>query len=193
MIEKVILRIPRTSIEPENTFLFSDPHFDHANIIKYCKRPFKSVEEMNETILRNYNKVVRDDSLLIFLGDMSFGRGSRPAKYWLQQLKGQRIIYIKGSHDHGIRPTNTNDCYDMVILGTLHLIHNYEDIQTPEWVIHGHNHNNRPLLNRKHKRINVSCDVTRFSPISLDSILELIKNPNLMSLHKKQKCHIIKV
>ena len=59
-------------INPRNTFLFSDPHFDHANIIRYCKRPFKNVELMNKTILNNYNKVVKDNSLVFFLGDMAF-------------------------------------------------------------------------------------------------------------------------
>ena len=40
-------------------FFTSDTHFNHANIIKYCKRPFASVEEMNGEMISRWNKVVR--------------------------------------------------------------------------------------------------------------------------------------
>lgn len=39
--------------ETSNLFLTSDSHFNHANIIKFCNRPFDSVEEMNETLISN--------------------------------------------------------------------------------------------------------------------------------------------
>lgn len=45
--------------KPEGkVFLISDTHFDHENIIKYCSRPFKSKDEMNKTIIDNWNSVV---------------------------------------------------------------------------------------------------------------------------------------
>ena len=64
-------------LDPTNTFFIADFHFDHANIIKYCNRPFSSTEEMNTFMLERYNTVIRDDSDVYFLGDMAFGRGSR--------------------------------------------------------------------------------------------------------------------
>ena len=43
---------------PDHTFFTSDTHFGHANIIRLCNRPFQNVEEMNEVLIENWNKVV---------------------------------------------------------------------------------------------------------------------------------------
>lgn len=56
-------------------WLISDTYFDHKNIIKYTGRPFRLVDEMNETMRSNWNNAVRKNNIVCFLGDMSFGRG----------------------------------------------------------------------------------------------------------------------
>jgi 2'-5' RNA ligase len=80
-------------------FLISDLHLDHANIINYCSRPFvyPDVGEMNEVLVNNWNNTVKNNSVY-FLGDLSFGRGSRPTDYWLERLSGQ-ISFIRGNHE----------------------------------------------------------------------------------------------
>jgi calcineurin-like phosphoesterase family protein len=174
------------TLDPKNTFFISDPHFDHVNILRYANRPFRSVEEMNDTILRRYNEVVRDDSLVFFLGDMAFGRGSRTPKWWLSQLRGH-IIYIKGSHDHGIRPTNTVDCHDVYVLdtgaGKVLLTHEpsqahdrfrKEQVKMEwEWMIHGHTHDTR-LINVQRRSVCVCVEAINYRPISLQQIREAI-------------------
>jgi len=158
-------------INPKNTFLFSDPHFDHANIIRYAHRPFKNVEEMNNTILRNYNKIVKDNSLVYFLGDMAFGRNSRPADFWFNQLKGH-IIYFRGNHDkRGYKET-------VIHVGNLyfklsHFPHNRGD--WVGWMIHGHVHEKWSFINYDYKAINVSVDVTGFKPVRLSDIIKAVK------------------
>jgi calcineurin-like phosphoesterase family protein len=46
------------------THFYSDPHFGHTNIIKYCDRPFASVDEMNEELVARYNASVGPDDFV---------------------------------------------------------------------------------------------------------------------------------
>jgi calcineurin-like phosphoesterase family protein len=78
-------------------FLTSDTHFDHGNIIKFCDRPFKDVEEMNYKLIDNWNKKVPQDGLVFHLGDFAWG-GYEAWKKIREQLNGD-IILIKGNHD----------------------------------------------------------------------------------------------
>ena len=134
---------------------------------------------MNETMLRNYNETIKDDSTIYFLGDMAFGRDSRSPKWWLSQLHGH-IIYTKGSHDKGIRPTNTKDCYNSLTLetdkGKALLIHDPYDRQGWKgWVIHGHTHDTR-MVNTRYRSICVGVEATNYRPVSLQQIRKAIQN-----------------
>ena len=55
-----------------NYWFTSDPHYGHGNIIKYCKRPFKSVEEMNKTLIKNHNERVKPEDMVFMAGDFCF-------------------------------------------------------------------------------------------------------------------------
>jgi len=157
---------------PSNTFVFSDPHFDHTNIIKYCRRPFRDVGAMNRRLIRNYNRVIKNNSLVFFLGDMAFGKSSKPACYWRKRLKGH-IIYIKGSHDIGMRGRNHAivNCNDV----QLYLVHDPSYVNDwPGWIVHGHVHNKCPFVDYRKRRINASVDVTHFYPVRLSYILKKV-------------------
>lgn len=54
-------------------YFTSDTHFYHSNIIGFCKRPFKNVEDMNETLIENWNRVVGQDDIVFHLGDFCLG------------------------------------------------------------------------------------------------------------------------
>lgn len=77
-----------------NTFFIGCTHFDHANIIKLAKRPFNHVDEMNATLVRNWNSVVSPEDTVYHLGDFAW----KNHNFWLSQLKGQ-IIKVQGNHD----------------------------------------------------------------------------------------------
>ncbi len=52
-------------------FYISDLHLGHYNVIKMCNRPFSSVEEMDETLINNWNAAVHDEDDVYILGDFS--------------------------------------------------------------------------------------------------------------------------
>jgi calcineurin-like phosphoesterase family protein len=81
----------------DNIFFTSDTHFCHSNIIEFCGRPFKDVEEMNEALISNWNKVVGPTDIVYHLGDFCFA-GSVEWHSILSRLNG-RIHLIIGNHD----------------------------------------------------------------------------------------------
>lgn len=84
--------------ESEHVFFTSDTHFYHKNILHYCNRPFKDIQEMNQTLIDNWNSVVEEDDYVFHLGDFCFA-GSDKWKELTSQLNGH-IVLIKGNHDH---------------------------------------------------------------------------------------------
>ena len=81
----------------ERLFFTADTHWGHRNIIKYCNRPFSSIEEMDDTLIANWNRVVGKDDIIFHLGDFAMG-GSAEWSRLLQKLNG-RIYLILGNHD----------------------------------------------------------------------------------------------
>jgi calcineurin-like phosphoesterase family protein/2'-5' RNA ligase len=179
----------RDYFNPPRTFLISDLHLDHVNIIRYCKRPFHNVNGMNTVLVNNWNRTVRRKDTVYFLGDMSFGKGSRSADYWLSKLNGN-IIFIRGfsikpsgernQHD---RISRTENVFDNLIIDykdkRFFLVHDPDQVPQDwkEWAICGHHHNNKqqefPFINGKNKRINVSVELINYQPLDIDKLFEL--------------------
>ena len=82
-----------------NIWVTSDLHFNHKNILVYCNesRPFDSIDEMNETIINNWNSVVRPDDIVYVLGDLCMGQAELVPEY-VNRLNG-KIVLVIGNHD----------------------------------------------------------------------------------------------
>lgn len=75
-------------------YVYSDTHYDHANIIKYCHRP----PDWQEQFLRDHRRIVSSNDTVLFLGDLGFGSPEKMRSI-LDELFFKRFITILGNHD----------------------------------------------------------------------------------------------
>jgi len=173
-----------------NYWFTSDFHLNHWNIVKYTGRFFKSLKQMNETLIRNFNERVKENDQAYFLGDFCFknslggkaGEGlPQNAEYFTRQLKCRNIIFIKGNHD---RNNSLKTPIEKVVIKLggerINLVHNPAHFD-PDYNINlvGHVHQLwkfKRILTNLNKRgytdlINVGVDVNNFHPMSFEEII----------------------
>jgi calcineurin-like phosphoesterase family protein len=169
-------------------FVISDLHLDHANIIRYCSRPFPhdAVDEMNRMLINNWNYTIKPEDRVFHIGDLCYGPNAKSPYEYIKRLNG-KISLIKGNHDESASAETHSETL-VYKENCFVLIHNPAD--APDnfsgWVIHGHHHNNDladyPFINFEKRRINVSVEVVRYQPVSLFELYNIIKdrqlNPN---------------
>lgn len=78
-------------------FYISDTHFGHANVLGYDNRPFLSVEEMEEEIVKRWNTVVTKGDTVYILGDFCW-QGDAEWIRILNRLNGNKVLIV-GNHD----------------------------------------------------------------------------------------------
>lgn len=167
------------------TFFTSDTHFSHKNIIKYCNRPFASIEEMDVKMMTNWNNVVKPDDLVYHLGDVTFGNPENLT------LNGSKILII-GSHDDPkkLRPffTEMSPMMEIKIEGVYITLCHYAMRVWPRshyqtWHLYGHSHGSLPSIGKSH---DVGVDNNNFTPVSFLQICEIMKNkPENVQNHER--------
>jgi calcineurin-like phosphoesterase family protein len=85
-----------------NTWFTADFHLGHKNIIRYCNRPFDSVEAMNCAILEHLNSAAKANDVLYFLGDFCIGPKAR-ALDLRREIRCKKIFAVPGNHDKDTR------------------------------------------------------------------------------------------
>lgn len=78
-------------------FYTADLHFGHANIIRYCKRPYASVAEMDADLVVRWNTVVSEADRVWVLGDVAMGN-IEGSLLRVNELNGQKLL-VMGNHD----------------------------------------------------------------------------------------------
>ena len=175
----------------KNIYFTADSHFNHANIIHFCQRPFASAEEMNEALIAKWNARVGQGDLVYHLGDFAWGD-------WdpiLDRLNGD-IILIRGGHDKKYekkfagRFLHTADLMDIVIEGNALVLCHYclrvwNKSHYDSWHLFGHSHGRLPALG---KSLDVGVDGHEFAPWSWEEIkaymVDRPHNENFLGLKK---------
>ena len=84
------------------TYFIADTHFGDGNILRYENRPFATVEEMDQELVRRWNERVGQEDTVFHLGDFS-ARGEEEDQSLLSQLHGRKVLVL-GNHDRHRSP-----------------------------------------------------------------------------------------
>ncbi len=178
----------------------SDTHFNHANIIRYCDRPWHGkapdpdgnivvteddVKRMNETIIGMWNARVGENDVVWHLGDFCLGKDQRTAiPEFVSRLKGHKRIVL-GNHDrHGVKfyyDAGFEAVYDRTVLwnGFYLLSHSPIEFVKPPFVnIAGHVHNCPSYKTWSKDSCNVCVERHGYAPVSFDEIRRKLDSLN---------------
>jgi calcineurin-like phosphoesterase family protein len=187
-------------------WLTSDLHFNHVNILKYepVSRPYETLEEMNEVIIKNWNDRVKPEDTVYVLGDMVMGQLDA-GRECLKRLNG-KIVLIRGNHDSPKRiemykemGIEVHDIYYLPYKGRYFILCHFP-IASEEFIkmvikdnsevvnLYGHVHSNAPkgYVNGTY---HVGLDTNDLCPISIQQIWdecwpeEQMKQPEVKAYH----------
>lgn len=160
------------------TFFTSDTHFDHESIIHLSNRPFKSVDEMNEALIANWNAVIGPKDTVWHLGDFSMGSNQR-ASVFADRLNGS-IHLMEGNHDHKTVRDCASSFASIDLMKTISVdsqrivlchypMREWDKAWRGSWHLFGHVHgrlDNEPFS----KSMDVGVDSHHFRPLAFEEI-----------------------
>jgi calcineurin-like phosphoesterase family protein len=190
----------------------SDTHYNHANICSATTRwkdpttirQFKTLEHMNSHIVGNINESVRQDDILIHLGDWSFG-GFEQIQKFRDQITCNNVHIITGNHDHHIE-NNRENCQKLFSsvnkyvelnvkwnVGTtlmdeanfvlMHFpIASWNNMSKGTIHLHGHVHLNSNERLGPGKMMDVGVDGNMLYPIQMSEVLHIMRNKPVKSM-----------
>lgn len=166
-------------------YYIADTHFGHANIIRFCNRPFDDVRDMDRTMAEYWNLRVTDDDDVYIVGDFIY-KSAEPAEEIIGRLRGRKHLVI-GNHDaKWMKGVDLGKHFVEVD----HALFTVDDQRRRIWMCHypcmtwpkgsyhvyGHIHNDRPasfwpLLSTYENALNAGVDVNAFMPATLDELI----------------------
>lgn len=160
-----------------NIWFTSDTHYGHSGIIRYCKRPFASVEEMDAVMMRSWNACVGPDDDVYHLGDFSFAKAGRTEAI-LNGLRGRKHL-VFGNHDseetrglHGwasVQPYLEigGQGYTPKIVLCHYAMRVWNRSHKGAWMLFGHSHGEVPGDSQS---MDVGVDVHDFRPVTVKEL-----------------------
>ncbi len=169
-------------------FFTADHHFGDANIIKLAKRPFESVDEMNEIMIHRWNEKVSNEDHVYHLGDITKSYASCKLLEILNQLQG-KIHLVKGNHDtfnedcrsrfewirhyHELKLPDLNSVNNKLIVLMHYPMMTWRGKHSFSFHLYGHSHGKAPSF-KKRLAIDVGVDCHNFYPISYEDIIDIM-------------------
>ncbi len=172
-------------------YFTGDTHFGHKNICQLSDRPYKSVEEMDEALINNWNKVVGDDDEVYHLGDISL-TGKPRTREILTRLKG-KIYLIRGNHEKAAMACKSRfewikSCFQLHMNEHYFVLFHYpiaswNGLHKGTIHLHGHSHGSYSVPG---KIMDVGVDALGYKPISIDAVIEAMNKKEIHSVDHHQ-------
>ena len=160
-----------------STYIWSDLHLGHQNIIKYCNRPFSTTDEMNNKILSNWKNMVKDKDEIWNLGDVAMCEMKKVEnlKPIITSMPGHKIL-ILGNHDYTDlnywKEVGFHEVYKYPIIYNKWFILSHDIVFLNEHIpyknIHGHTHD-KSMDSPQY--VNVSLEKINYQPVDLDKLM----------------------
>ena len=175
-------------------FFISDTHFNHRGSLLWNDRTvrpnFESVKEMNDLMINNWNKVVKNEDTVYFLGDFAYKCPKYMAESTFWILNGKKHLII-GNHDYNLAAkfekcwesmahrmqydfTDDNGVKREIIMDHYPLL-SWRHSNHGSWHLHGHTHGSIQHLSVGVNRYDCSVEVNNYSPISLDQVCKIFR------------------
>ena len=181
-------------------YFTSDLHLGHESIIKHSQRPFSSVEEMNDKLIKNINDMVNQKDDLYILGDFYFGDyRTEKINEFASKIKCKHIHLIRGNHDLAMKDLvkenkvfeSISDYKEIKYDGRTFVLGHYpisngcwNKADHGSYHLHGHVHgkkfNNYVERKKGILRYDVGVDANDYYPISIDSIIKFFECVNII-------------
>jgi len=157
----------------------ADTHFGHVNIVNLCNRPFSSVGEMDDYMVRQWNEALAPSDLVYHLGDFAYRADPERIRAIFGRLNGRKKL-ILGNHDLDKKgrplkwlldlawdgePTpmiETNDNGELVVL-CHYPLRSWRGSARGSWHFYGHCHGNTPGIGRS-RDVGVDVSDVAFTP-----------------------------
>lgn len=163
-------------------FIIGDPHFWHRAIIKYCNRPFATVEEMNETLIKNWNSVIGKQDIVYILGDFALCGKDRIIEI-TQKLNGRKRLVL-GNHDGASLETYRNAGFEYVynhpiLLENFYILSHYPQTYIQKDGLYAnvfaHVHDDPAYVDSSARTFCASVERIDYTPILFERIKEVMK------------------
>jgi calcineurin-like phosphoesterase family protein len=181
------------------TFITSDLHFGHANIMKFCPetraRFHNDVAYMNETMVKEWNELVGENDLTYILGDVAFCNAKQGTDY-MRRLNGRKIL-IEGNHDRKIlNDPSFRSCFvevhkyhhitvDRTFVTMFHYpIAEWDQMHRGSVHFHGHLHGNKSGL-EDYRALDVGMDSTGAIVIEMEDAIKRALKGAIKNHHQK--------
>lgn len=164
-------------------FFTADEHYGHSRVIEYCNRPFKSVLEMDETLIKNSNSVVKKGDIVVHAGDFCWFKkyyvkdSNDCVAAYVDELNGTHV-FLKGSHDYWMPRDKSIQIWEKMIDGHYvvachYAMRTWARSHYNSWQLYGHSHGRLEPIG---KSWDIGVDNNNFYPVSFDQIKEVMKN-----------------